>query len=101
MGKENKKKSDKNPPKGNLQSRFNLWIDQSKNKVVSEESKMNQRYLDLFQPLGFIAKGGFGACSKVIHYDSGLILVQKIGLIEKMDNQKYINYMENEAEILK
>ena len=90
MGKENKKKSDKNLPKGTSQSRFNSWIDQSKNKVVSEESKMNQKYFDLFEPLGFIAKGGFGECSKVIHYDSGLILVQKIGLAEKMDNQKYI-----------
>ena len=100
MGKE-KNKSDKNPPKGNLQSRFNPWIDKLEKKVVSEESKMNQKYLDLFHDVGFIAKGGFGACSKVIHYDSGLILVQKIGLTEKMDNQKYIVYMENEAKILK
>lgn len=65
------------------------------------EDIINRKYFNMFEELNFIAKGGFGSCSTVIHLDSGLVIVRKEGHLEKMKNPRDIQYMENEATILK
>ena len=46
-------------------------------QIKSEEDIQNKKFMDLFHNHIKIGKGGFGACSIVIHYDSGLRLTKK------------------------
>ena len=66
----------------------------------AEGSSENQKFMDMFHEYQFVAKGGFGSCSKVLHFDSGLVLIRKIGHVEKMKSFKDVMYLKNEARIL-
>ena len=61
------------------------------------ESK-NKKFINLFQSLASVGVGAFGSCDKVIHYDSGLVIVQKQS---KVYSDKIEKYLKGESDILK
>lgn len=71
------------------------------NQTKEESEELNRKYMDLFKELEFVAKGGFGSCSKVIHLDSGLVLIRKTGHEDKSKTERHVMYMINEALALK
>ena len=74
--------------------------EEEEDKIKSEEDILNKKFMDLFHKYSLAGKGGFGSCSIVIHYDSGLRLIEKISLTHKIKKESQMKYLENEGSIL-